>query len=66
LYEKYFDQIYKFIFLKTFDKELTEDLTSQTFLKAIDKIKSFKNDENANFRAWLYRVAYNLTIDEFK
>lgn len=66
LYEKYFDQIYKFVFLKTYDKELSEDITSQTFLKAIDKINSFKNNKDANFRAWIYRIAYNLIIDDFR
>lgn len=66
LYEKYIDEIYKFIYLKTYDKELSEDITSQTFLKALDKINSFKNDENSNFRAWLYRIAYNLVIDNYK
>lgn len=66
LYEKYIEQIYKFIYLKTYDKELSEDITSQTFLKAIDKINTFKIDENANFKAWIYRIAYNLVIDNYK
>lgn len=66
IYEKYVDEIYKFVFLKTYDKELSEDITSQTFFKALDKINSFKNDEKANFRAWLYRIAYNLIIDNYK
>ena len=46
LYEKYIDEIYKFVYLKTYDKELCEDIVCQTFLKAIDKISSFKIDEN--------------------
>lgn len=67
LYEKYIEQIYKFIYLKTYDTELSQDITSQTFLKALDKINSFKNnDNNANFKAWIYRIAYNLVIDNYK
>lgn len=66
LYEKYIDEIYKFVYLKTYDKELTEDLTSQTFLKALDKIHTFKVTPDANFRAWLYRIAYNLVVDNYK
>lgn len=66
LYEKYVDEIYKFIYLKTYDKELSEDLTSQTFFKAIDKLHTFKVNDQANFRAWLYRVAYHLIVDEYK
>jgi RNA polymerase sigma-70 factor, ECF subfamily len=52
--------------LKTYDKELSEDLTSQTFFKALDKINSFKNEKDSNFRAWLYKIAYNLIIDNYK
>jgi len=66
LYEKYIDEIYKFVYLKTYDKDLSEDLTSQTFLKALDKIHTFKVTPDANFRAWLYRIAYNLIVDNYK
>lgn len=66
LYEKYVWEIYKFIYLKTYDNEQTQDLTSQTFFKALDKINTFKVNENANFRAWIYRIAYNLVVDNYK
>lgn len=66
IYEKYVDEIYKFIYLKTFDRELSEDLCSQTFFKALDKIHTFKIDIEANLRAWIYRIAYNGIIDEYK
>lgn len=66
LYEKYVDHIYKFIYLKTYDTDISEDLTSQTFLKAIDKIHTFQNNDQANFKAWLYRIAYNNVIDMYK
>lgn len=66
IYDNYIDKIFKFIYLKTYDKELSEDLTSQTFLKVIDKIHTFKNDETSNFNAWIYRIAYNLVIDNYK
>lgn len=66
LYETYVDQIYKFIYLKTYQEELAQDLTSETFLKAFDKIHTFKNDEESHFKAWIYRIAYNLVIDNYK
>ncbi len=66
LYERYVDKIYKFIYLKTYDVDLAQDLTSQTFLKALDKINQFKVWENANFNAWIYRIAYNLIVDNYK
>lgn len=66
LYETYFDKIYKFVFLKTYDKQLAQDITSETFLKALDKINTFKNNKESSFKAWIYRIAYNLVIDDYK
>lgn len=66
LYEMYFEQIYKFIYLKTYDKSLAEDVCSETFFKALNKINTFKNNDESNFKAWLYRIAYNLVLDNFK
>lgn len=41
LYDHYFDAIYRFIYFKTFSREITEDLTSDTFFKALNRIGSF-------------------------
>lgn len=66
VFDEYFDKIYKFIFLKTYDKEVAEDITSEVFLKALDKINTFKNNKDSNFNAWIYRIAYNLVVDNYK
>ncbi len=66
LYEKYVDAVYKFVYLKTYDRETAEDITSEVFIKALDSIKSFKLEKGANFRAWLYKIAYNTVIDNYK
>ncbi len=54
------------MYLKTYDKELAQDITSETFLKALDKINTFKNNKESSFKAWIYRIAYNLVIDDYK
>lgn len=66
LYEKYVDEVYKFIYLKTYDTQIAEDITSEVFMKAINSINTFKIDKQANFRAWLYKIAYNQVIDTYK
>lgn len=66
LYDRYIDKIYKFIYLKTTDKELSEDLTSEVFLKALNKIDKFKQKEKATFKSWIYKIAYNLVIDYYR
>ncbi len=58
LYEKYFDRIFNFIYRQTDDEELTADLTSQTFLNALNNIGSFEY-RGIPVSAWLYRIAMN-------
>lgn len=65
LYDAYVTPIYRFAYYRTFAKELAEDLTSQTFLKAIEGIRTF-DAAKGNFGAWLYRIARNVVTDHFR
>jgi len=58
LYDKYFNTIFNFIFRKIDDEDITADLTSQTFLKALGNLKRYKF-KGVPFSAWLYRIASN-------
>lgn len=66
LYDKYIDKIYKYIYLKTSSKETAEDITSEVFLKALDKIKNFKIYDWCSVQAWFYKIASNKVIDFYK
>ena len=63
LYNEYIRKIYDFIYFKTLNKEIAEDLTSQVFLKILKHISNFKSD---NFSAWLYTIARNTVIDHYR
>ena len=65
LYDKYIKKIYNFIYYKTFHKELAEDLTSKTFMKALENIERF-NPNKGKFSSWLYRIARNIVIDHYR
>ncbi len=65
LYEKYIKKIYDFIYYKTTHKETAEDLTSQTFFKALEKINTFNAGQGA-FAAWLYQIARHNIIDYYR
>lgn len=65
LYKRYLPQIYRFIFLKTGERELSEDLASQVFLQAWRNIRRFKIRKNP-FSSWLYQIARNLVIDFYR
>lgn len=58
LYDKYFDRIFRFIYRRTENEEVTADLTSQTFLKALKKLDKY-SFKGVPFSAWLYRIADN-------
>ena len=60
--EKYQSPIRRFfINLTCGDKQLSDDLAQDTFVKAFTNISSFKN--LSSFSTWLYRIAYNVFYD---
>lgn len=65
LYDQYIKKIYDFIYYKTWHKETAEDLTSQTFFKALNKIKGF-DIQKGTFQAWIYQIARNTVIDHYR
>ena len=65
LYDAYVKRIYIFIYYKTFHRETAEDLTSHTFIKALENIQRF-NSGRSSFSAWLYIIARNLVIDHYR
>lgn len=66
LYDRYIDKIYNFIYLKTYDKEVSEDLTSDTFFKVLNKIDLIDTSWEYTFNSWIFKIAYNNVIDFYK
>jgi RNA polymerase sigma-70 factor (ECF subfamily) len=59
LYERYFEQIYRFIFKRLGGLEdIAGDLTQQTFIKAMANLHRYE-DRGYPFGSWLYRIAQN-------
>jgi RNA polymerase sigma-70 factor (ECF subfamily) len=65
LYDHYQASVYRVIYAQTRSTTLTEDLTADTFFRALRGIEGFKLDA-ALFPAWLFRIARNRVIDHFK
>ncbi len=65
LYDLYAQKIFGFLFHKTFDRSLAEDLASETFMKALERIQGF-DPKKGNFQAWLFAIARNTLIDHFR
>ena len=65
LYLIHFDRIYSYLHVSVGNKHDAEDLTTQTFLKMLEKIGTFRW-QSAPFSAWLFRIAHNLAMDHFR
>lgn len=57
IYALYFKDVYFFAYSLTKDKHLAEDITSETFLKALKSLDSFKGE--SDIRVWLFQIAKN-------
>ncbi|MEK4229069.1 RNA polymerase sigma factor [Solibacillus sp. FSL H8-0538] len=56
--------IFHYIYFLVGNKETAEDLTQETFLKAIQGGKSFRGD--AEMKTWLTKIARNTVYDHFR
>ena len=65
LYDRYVDTVFRFIYFRVGNRQLAEDLTSDTFLRALKRIGSF-TWQGRDLGAWLITIARNLVADHFK
>jgi len=65
LYDAYVDTVYRYIYYRVSSKALAEDLTQETFLRALRRISTF-TWQGRDFGAWLVTIARNLVADHFK
>jgi len=65
LYDHYQGSVYRFLFYRTRSSTLAEDLTSETFFRALRNMQNFRW-QGKDFGAWLMTIARNLATDHFK
>ena len=65
LYNAYVERIYRYIYFRVADDNLAEDITSQVFLKSWEKLGTYQAGRSP-FMAWLYRIAHNAVIDNYR
>ena len=64
LYERYKKQLFGFFYNLNRDKDLSEDLVQNTFIRIIKYKHGFKGD--GEFKSWMFHIARNVNIDHFK
>jgi len=65
LYDHYHAGVYRFLYYRVGSVPLAEDLTAETFFRALRSMSSFRW-QGKDFGAWLMTIARNLTTDHFK
>ncbi len=64
IYEEYFETVYKYLFCLTHNGDIAEELTQETFYRAVKSINSYKGE--CKISVWLCQIAKNLWYDECK
>jgi RNA polymerase sigma-70 factor (ECF subfamily) len=66
LYDRYVERVYRFVLYRVSgDSALAEDITSEVFLRALRKIKTF-TWQGRDVGAWFLTIGRNLVLDHFK
>lgn len=65
LYNHYLPKIFGYIFKRTGNREVTEDLVSTTFMKVFCNIKKFEH-KGFSFSSWVYKIATNNLVDYYR
>ncbi len=64
IYKQYFEIVNKYLFCLTRNSDIAEELTQETFYRAVKKIHTFKG--NCKISVWLCEIAKNLWYDELR
>lgn len=65
LYECHMRPVYSFVYARTHQKDVAEDIVSQTFMRVLEKIDSY-DATKGSFRGWIFRIARNLIVDHYR
>ena len=62
IYKEYFETVNKYLFCLTHNNDISEELTQETFYKAVKKIDTYKGD--CKMSVWLCQIAKHLWYDQ--
>lgn len=66
LIQRHQSKIFGFIYSKVNDRDLSDDIFQDTFIKVIKTLKSQSYNEEGKFLPWVMRIAHNLVVDHFR
>ncbi|PQJ78383.1 RNA polymerase sigma factor [Polaribacter porphyrae] len=66
LINRHQQRLFSFIYSKVQDRDITEDIFQDTFIKVIRTLKKGNYNEEGKFLPWVMRISHNLVIDHFR
>jgi RNA polymerase sigma-70 factor (ECF subfamily) len=66
LVNRHQSKLYGFIYSKVNDRDVSDDIFQDTFIKVIKTLKSDSYNEEGKFLPWVMRIAHNLIVDHFR
>lgn len=66
LIQRHQSKIFGFIYSKVNDRDLSDDIFQDTFIKVIKTLKTQSYNEEGKFLPWVMRIAHNLVVDHFR
>ena len=64
LYDRYFDAIYRYCYVRLGNRDRAEDAAQQIFMRAMEAVDRYQ--EAGRFRSWLFTIAHNVVADELR
>ncbi len=65
LYRRHYDAVLRYCIHRLFNRETAEDVTSEAFMKCVEKFHQFRGSEK-QFRSWLYKIATNAVNNQIR
>jgi RNA polymerase sigma-70 factor (ECF subfamily) len=65
IYDHFFTSVYRYAALRV-PQTVAEDLVADIFVKAWEKLHTYKPQKNVPFGAWLFRIVRNMVIDAYR
>jgi RNA polymerase sigma-70 factor (ECF subfamily) len=65
LYDRYNKAIFRYLWARVSDRQLAEDLTGEVFARMVAGLPRYRSN-GGTFQAWIYRIAHNLLIDQYR
>ncbi len=65
IYNDYFSPVYNYVFYRLLNKENTEDVVSQVFMKVLQHLPRY-DEQKASVKTWIFRITDNALIDFYR